>query len=128
MEVQDFMKFADTLPLSKDIERANGRVRTAMVRYLVWRTGLSDKERLRTPCLMMRFPPGDKMQDKATMTHLFFPIRWTPYKGKKQLVDEAHAVKIREETERDKAKLGIFLRALKDVGAKLDVEKVEFTS
>ncbi|KAJ3717811.1 hypothetical protein EV361DRAFT_661681 [Lentinula raphanica] len=71
--------------------------------YIRWRRRLPRKEAAQSP--KIRFRALDPEVDK--LTHIFFPIRFIPFKSNRQLNDPTHPDYpiAHEETEKDKAKL-----------------------
>ncbi|KAJ3847509.1 hypothetical protein EV368DRAFT_69046 [Lentinula lateritia] len=76
--------------------------------YTAWRFELSPRDRAKTPKIRYLELNPDAPDD---ITHLFFPVRWIPYKSPRQLDDPTHPdyATTHEPNEKDKAKLDRWL-------------------
>jgi len=72
-------------------------------RYTRWKNQLPPKQRSKAP--RVRFRASEEEEDD--ISHIFFPIRWIPYKSPRQFDDPTHPdyAAAHESTEKDKAKL-----------------------
>ncbi|KAJ3930996.1 MAG: hypothetical protein NXY57DRAFT_975864 [Lentinula lateritia] len=76
--------------------------------YTAWRFKLPPRDRVITPKIRFLYLNPDSPDD---ITHLFFPIRWLPYKSPRQLDDPTHPdyATTHGPNEKDKAKLDRWL-------------------
>jgi len=96
--------------------------------YLRWTRQLPRKMSAKAPNVRFR-TRGTK---EEIITHIFFPLRWVPYKTRRQITDPAHPdyAAVHEPTEKDKAKFENWLRVLNerlDGKYHIDKDKFEFS-
>ncbi|KAJ3889939.1 hypothetical protein GG344DRAFT_66668 [Lentinula edodes] len=98
--------------------------------YTAWRFKLPPRDRVITPKIRFLYLNPDSPDD---ITHLFFPIRWLPYKSPRQLDDPTHPdyATTHGPNEKDKAKLDRWLTYIHDSNGgkyRFSADMFEFTA
>ncbi|KAJ4480985.1 hypothetical protein J3R30DRAFT_3700468 [Lentinula aciculospora] len=83
--------------------------------YIRWRRNLPPRTGAKVPRIRY-IPSSPQHAHGEDITHIFFPIRWIPYKSEHQLNDPSHPdyAKSHEPTETDKAKLDRWLNYINE--------------
>ena len=89
---------------------------------------------LDSDCLPAVLPTSGRASDprEENITHIFFPVRWIPFKTKRQLNDPAHPDydAVHKATEKDEAKLGRWLDCVDEMlegKCRVERDKFEFS-
>ncbi|KAJ3717789.1 hypothetical protein C8R42DRAFT_711532 [Lentinula raphanica] len=102
-----YKRFVGVLKGTGDVQDPNKDIFDYIFDYIHWRNYLPPKLSDKAPDI--RFRTSDP--EEENVTHIFFPIRFIPFKSRRQLNDPSHPDYsiAHEPTEKDKAKLRRFL-------------------
>ncbi|KAJ3755823.1 hypothetical protein EV360DRAFT_85549 [Lentinula raphanica] len=103
LEADAYKCFVGVFEGTGDAQAPDKRIIDYVCDYVQWRELLPPKLAARAPNI--RFRTSDR--EGTNITHIFFPIRFIPFKTRRQLNDPTHPdyVIAHEETEKDKRKL-----------------------
>ncbi|KAJ3974266.1 hypothetical protein EV361DRAFT_661721 [Lentinula raphanica] len=103
LEADAYKRFVGVFEGTGDAQAPDKRIIDYVCDYVQWRELLPPKLAARAPNI--RFRTSDR--EGTNITHIFFPIRFIPFKTRRQLNDPTHPEHViaHEETEKDKRKL-----------------------
>jgi len=125
LDRQSFMDFISVLSDKGSHRRPGADITDFTMTYISWTHRLPRKVASQAPKIRYRTLDGE------IVTHVFFPLRWIPYKSRRQINDPTHPdyAAVHEPTDKDKARLENWLKVVNETldGKCVDKDKFEFS-